>query len=101
MRAPPRTPPKSRPNMRTHSKNPVILAVTKQVPIVVCCLELPFDADSPPGEPCGPGSSQNKVFRASVRPCGARKIITFCEAYMRGSQVPENSGVLKTGFSKS
>ena len=26
-------------------------------PIVVCCLELRFDAASAPGEPCGPGSS--------------------------------------------
>ena len=39
MRAPPLTPPKSRPNIRINSKNPVILAVTKQVPIVVCCLD--------------------------------------------------------------
>ena len=30
-------------------------------PIVVCCLELRFDAASAPGEPCGPGSSYHSV----------------------------------------
>ena len=49
-----------------------------------------------------PCEGSNRVFRvsvrSSVRPFGVRKIITFCEAYMRGSQVPENSGVLKTRF---
>ena len=36
-------------------------------PIVVCCLELRFDAASAPGEPCGPGSSNFLVrFRQSA-----------------------------------
>ena len=51
-----------------------------------------------------PSGSQNKMFRVSVRQSirpFVRKVITFCEAYMRGSQVPENSGVLKTGFFRS
>ena len=48
-----------------------------------------------------PSASQNQMFRPSVRSSVrpfVRKIITFCEAYMRGSQVPENSDVLKSGF---
>ena len=35
--------------------------------------------------------------RSSVRP-SVRKVITFYEADMRGSQVPEDSRVLKIGF---
>ena len=38
--------------------------------------------------------------RCTVRP-SVRKVITFCRWHMRGSHLPENSGVLKTRFSRS
>ena len=48
-------------------------------PIVVCCLELRFDAASAPGEPCGPGSSTLGEGGGGVLKNSSKSSYVICE----------------------